>query len=94
MRCDRRRTNLSDATENSMPEIEVYTQDWCPYCTRAKQVLDKKGVTYKEIDAPAGSAAPCIGCPDRGLDLREEHSADRRASLYVVSWNKAHPRGA
>ena len=40
-----------------MPEIEIYTQDWCPYCVRAKQVLDGKGVTYREIDAPGGSAA-------------------------------------
>jgi glutaredoxin 3 len=40
-----------------MPEIEIYTQDWCPYCVRAKQVLDRKGAAYKEIDAPGGSAA-------------------------------------
>lgn len=40
-----------------MPAIEIYTQDWCPFCVRAKQVLDKKGVAYKEIDAPGGSAA-------------------------------------
>jgi len=40
-----------------MPEIEIYTQDWCPYCVRAKQVLDRKGVTYREIDAPGGSPA-------------------------------------
>ncbi len=40
-----------------MPSIEIYTQDWCPYCVRAKQVLDRKGAAYKEIDAPGGSAA-------------------------------------
>lgn len=40
-----------------MAEIEIYTQDWCPYCVRAKQVLDRKGVTYREIDAPGGSPA-------------------------------------
>ncbi len=40
-----------------MPDIEIYTQDWCPYCVRAKQVLDSKGVTYREIDAPGGSPA-------------------------------------
>lgn len=40
-----------------MPEIDIYTQDWCPYCVRAKQVLDSKGVTYREIDAPGGTAA-------------------------------------
>ena len=40
-----------------MPTIEIYTQDWCPYCVRAKALLDGKGVTYTEIDAPGGSAA-------------------------------------
>jgi glutaredoxin 3 len=40
-----------------MPQIEIYTQDWCPYCVRAKQVLDKKGASYTEIDAPGGSPA-------------------------------------
>lgn len=40
-----------------MAEIEIYTQDWCPYCVRAKQVLDRKGVAYREIDAPGGSPA-------------------------------------
>ena len=40
-----------------MPEIDIYTQDWCPYCVRAKQVLDGKGATYNEIDAPGGTAA-------------------------------------
>jgi glutaredoxin 3 len=40
-----------------MPEIDIYTQDWCPYCVRAKQVLDGKGAIYNEIDAPGGTAA-------------------------------------
>lgn len=40
-----------------MAEIEIYTQPWCPYCVRAKALLDKKGVAYREIDAPGGSAA-------------------------------------
>jgi glutaredoxin 3 len=40
-----------------MPHIEIYTQDWCPYCVRAKQLFEKKGVRYDEIDAPAGSTA-------------------------------------
>ena len=40
-----------------MPEIEIYTQDWCGYCARAKQLLDRKGATYREIDAPHGTPA-------------------------------------
>jgi glutaredoxin 3 len=40
-----------------MAKIEVYTQDWCPYCARAKTLFDRKGVAYDEIDAPNGSPA-------------------------------------
>lgn len=32
------------------PKVEVYTQWGCPYCTRAKALLDSKGVVYEEID--------------------------------------------
>ena len=38
-----------------MPRIEVYTQPWCPYCSRAINLLTKKGVAFDEIDAPGGS---------------------------------------
>jgi glutaredoxin 3 len=38
-----------------MPEIDVYTQPWCPYCSRAKRILDGKGAQYREIDAPYGT---------------------------------------
>ena len=30
--------------------IDIYTQWGCPYCTRAKALLDSKGVAYTEID--------------------------------------------
>jgi glutaredoxin 3 len=31
----------------------MYCTDWCPYCTRARQLLNKKGVDFKEIDVDA-----------------------------------------
>lgn len=33
-----------------MATIEVYTKFLCPYCTRAKALLEKKGADYREID--------------------------------------------
>jgi glutaredoxin 3 len=33
-----------------MPKVEIYTQPFCGYCYRAKQLLDDKGVAYEEID--------------------------------------------
>jgi len=38
-----------------MPKIEIYTQDWCPYCVRAKELLTKRGAAFQEINAPQGS---------------------------------------
>jgi glutaredoxin 3 len=33
-----------------MPEVVIYTTPFCPYCARAKRLLDGKGVSYEEID--------------------------------------------
>jgi len=38
-----------------MPKVEIYTQPWCPYCSRAVALLEKKRVAFQEIDAPHGS---------------------------------------
>lgn len=31
------------------PETVIYTTRFCPYCVRAKRLLDGKGVDYREI---------------------------------------------
>jgi len=36
-----------------MPKIEVYSSRWCPFCVRAKMLLDSKQVEYIEIDVDA-----------------------------------------
>lgn len=33
-----------------MPKIEIYTTPFCPYCSRAKNLLGSKGVEYIEHD--------------------------------------------
>jgi glutaredoxin 3 len=33
-----------------MANVTIYTTMMCPYCHRAKALLDRKGVNYKEID--------------------------------------------
>jgi glutaredoxin 3 len=40
-----------------MPRVEIYTNPWCPYCARAKALLEKKGVAYEETDVEADEAA-------------------------------------
>ena len=43
--------------EPALPNIEIYTQPWCPYCSRAMNLLTEKGVAFQEIEAPSGTAA-------------------------------------
>ena len=31
-----------------MAKVEIYTKAYCPYCTRAKMLLDAKNVSYQE----------------------------------------------
>ena len=37
----------------SPPQVVIYTTDWCPYCARARSLLELKGVAYAEIDVDA-----------------------------------------
>ena len=40
-----------------MATIEIYTKFLCPYCTRAKALLTKKGAAFDEVDITNGGAA-------------------------------------
>lgn len=33
-----------------MAKVVIYTTQVCPYCVRAKQLLQRKGVDYDEVD--------------------------------------------
>lgn len=43
-----------------MQEILIYSSDYCPYCTKAKNLLNEKNVSFTEI------------CVDSNPQLREE----------------------
>ena len=36
--------------------VEIYTKFGCPYCVRAKHLLDSKGLSYTEYDVTMGGA--------------------------------------
>ncbi|MEO2267165.1 glutaredoxin 3 [Pseudoalteromonas pernae] len=54
-----------------MTDVVLYTKDYCPFCQRAKALLDKKGVAYTEHD---------IG---RKPELREEMIAKANGGYTV-----------
>jgi glutaredoxin 3 len=37
-----------------MAKVEIYTKAFCPYCYRAKALLDGKQVEYEEVDISMG----------------------------------------
>ncbi|RJG13071.1 glutaredoxin 3 [Pseudomonas cavernicola] len=57
-----------------MPSVVVYSSDWCPYCTRAKQLLAKKGVIFEEISV------------DGKPDVRAEMTRKARATSVPQIW--------
>ncbi len=36
-----------------MTSVEIFTQQYCPYCHWAKELLTRKGVEFREIDVTA-----------------------------------------
>ena len=44
-----------------MGKVTIYTRGFCPYCTRAIALLQKKGVEVLEIDA--------TGCPQKRQEM-------------------------
>jgi len=38
-------------------EVTIYTTRWCPYCIRAKSLLNSKGQSFAEIRVDGNAAA-------------------------------------
>ena len=66
-----------------MAQVEIYTTMICPYCHRAKKLLDAKGVTYTEIDVMT----------DTGLRARMRERAGGRTSVPQIFINGQHIGG-
>ncbi|MDE1148739.1 MAG: glutaredoxin 3 [Azospirillaceae bacterium] len=79
-----------------MPRVEIYSSPYCPYCHRAKRLLDAKGVAYEEIDVIANpgrkpemiqradgrTTVPQIFVDDEGLGGCDDiHALDRAGRL-------------
>lgn len=67
-----------------MPDVEIYTQPWCPYCARAIGLLTRKGVSFREIDAPHGT-------PEREESIRR---AGGETSVPQIFIDGAHVGGS
>jgi glutaredoxin 3 len=59
-----------------VPVVEVYVKTTCPYCWRAKHLLDSKGVDYKEI-------AIDFGGPDRQAMIQRANGRTTVPQIFV-----------
>jgi len=57
-------------------KIDVYTKWGCPYCTRAKALLDAKGADYTEIDVTMGG-------PDKARMLERAPRAMTVPQIFI-----------
>ena len=48
--------NTETAHHAVAPKVEIYVKWGCPYCVRAKALLDSKGIAYTEHDVTMGGA--------------------------------------
>jgi glutaredoxin 3 len=63
--------------------VEIYTWSMCPFCIRAKALLNKKGVSFKEY---------CIDGDEAARDAMAKRSRGRR-SLPQIFINEQHIGG-
>lgn len=63
--------------------VEIYTWTWCPFCIRAKHLLDNKGVEFTEY---------CIDGDEAARDKMAERASGRR-SLPQIFINDRHVGG-
>lgn len=60
-----------------MVDVTIYTRPGCPYCTRAKNLLDKKGVEFTEIDASA--------TPELRAEMQQRSGRNTFPQIFVGS---------
>lgn len=66
-----------------MASVEIYTTRFCPYCYQAKELLNRKGVAFREIDVTA----------DRQLREKMVERANGRTTVPQIFVGAAHVGG-
>lgn len=66
-----------------MKTVTLYTTSWCPYCHRAKALLERKGVLFDEID---------VTMDRKRRDAMEEKAG--RSSVPQIWIGEAHVGGS
>ena len=66
-----------------MTSVEIYTTQYCPYCHWAKELLSRKGISFREIDVTT----------DRTMRQQMIERADGRTTVPQVFIGSRHIGG-
>jgi len=58
-----------------MKRIEIYTKGYCPYCQRAKELLQSKNVTFVEYDVSDN--------PAKELEMRQRSGRQTVPEIFI-----------
>ena len=59
-----------------MQKIEIYTKFMCPYCARAKSLLNSKGAAFEEHDITMGG-------PDRTVMIERANGRSTVPQIFI-----------
>ena len=62
-------------SECLVPKVVVYTKPFCPYCERAKSLLEQKGVEYEEVIASMD--------PDKRREMQERSGRFTYPQIFI-----------
>lgn len=58
-----------------MPDVTLYTTPFCPFCQRAKRLLDEKGVPYVDIGV--------MGKPELRREMEERSGGYTVPQIFI-----------
>ncbi len=59
----------------SAPKVVMYATAWCPFCQRARNLLQRKNVSFEEIDVESA--------PDARAQMREKSGRTSVPQIFI-----------
>ncbi|NUY39901.1 glutaredoxin [Wolbachia endosymbiont of Litomosoides brasiliensis] len=64
---------------NANRKVVIYIKQYCPFCKKAKELLDEKGVKYEEIGV--------LEKPDLFNDIKSKYNVRTVPQIFIVDEN-------
>ncbi|MCA4775287.1 glutaredoxin [Wolbachia endosymbiont of Mansonella ozzardi] len=65
--------------KNIKGKVVIYVKQYCPFCKKAKELLDGKGVEYEEIDV--------LKSPDLFNDIKSKYNVRTVPQIFITDEN-------